>query len=67
MDNRVLIAGGHLDSVEEGPGIQDNGTGTAALLTIAEEFAKMNVRPRNSIRFAFWAARSRVSKSRPIT
>jgi len=54
VDNRVLIAGGHLDSVEEGPGIQDNGTGTAALLTIAEEFAKMNVRPRNSIRFAFW-------------
>ena len=31
----VVVAGAHLDSVPEGPGINDNGSGSAALLEIA--------------------------------
>jgi Zn-dependent M28 family amino/carboxypeptidase len=34
--NKVLIAGGHLDSVVEGPGINDNGSGVSTLLEVAE-------------------------------
>ncbi len=52
--NNVIMAGAHLDSVNEGPGIQDNGTGSAAILEVAEEMAK--VKPRNKVRFAWWGA-----------
>ena len=54
--DRVVMAGAHLDSVTEGPGIQDNGTGSAALLEIAEEIAELDLEPRNRIRFAWWGA-----------
>ena len=33
----VVMAGAHLDSVPEGPGINDNGSGVASLLEIAEQ------------------------------
>ena len=33
--NNVVMAGAHLDSVTEGPGINDNGSGSAALLETA--------------------------------
>jgi Zn-dependent M28 family amino/carboxypeptidase len=49
----VVMAGGHLDSVIDGPGINDNGSGVATLLEIAEELAE--TQPRNRVRFAFWA------------
>src|SRR5690606_21691010 len=48
------MAGAHLDSVAAGPGINDNGSGSAALLEVAEQMAK--VKPRNKVRFAFWGA-----------
>ncbi len=48
------MAGAHLDSVARGPGINDNGSGSAALLEIAEQMAK--VKPRNMVRFAWWGA-----------
>ncbi|MGN9841518.1 M28 family metallopeptidase [Nonomuraea sp. H19] len=50
----VVMAGAHLDSVLEGPGINDNGSGTAAILEVAEEMANYPV--KNKVRFAFWAA-----------
>jgi Zn-dependent M28 family amino/carboxypeptidase len=50
----VVMAGAHLDSVVEGPGIQDDGSGTAALLETALMMA--NTRPVNTLRFGFWAA-----------
>jgi Zn-dependent M28 family amino/carboxypeptidase len=50
----VVMLGGHLDSVPEGPGINDNGSGSAALLEVAEEFAR--TQPVNKVRFAFWGA-----------
>jgi len=52
--DRTVLAGAHLDSVHEGPGINDNGTGTAALLEIAEEMHELGLAPRNHVRFAFW-------------
>lgn len=50
----VVMAGAHLDSVNAGPGIQDNGSGSAALLEVAQQMAK--VRPQNTVRFAWWGA-----------
>lgn len=50
----VVMAGAHLDSVTEGPGIQDNGSGSAAILETALQMAK--VKPRNKVRFAWWGA-----------
>lgn len=50
----VVMAGAHLDSVNAGPGIQDNGSGSAALLETALQMAK--VKPWNKVRFAWWGA-----------
>ena len=55
-DDRVVMAGAHLDSVPAGPGINDNGSGSAALLELALQIADLGVEPRNTIRFAFWGA-----------
>jgi Zn-dependent M28 family amino/carboxypeptidase len=52
--DNVVMAGAHLDSVPEGPGINDNGTGSAALIEVAENLSK--VKPVNTIRFAWWGA-----------
>jgi hypothetical protein len=52
-DANVVMAGAHLDSVIEGPGINDNGSGSAALLETALMMAK--VKPENTLRFAWWA------------
>jgi Zn-dependent M28 family amino/carboxypeptidase len=51
----VVVAGGHLDSVPGGPGINDNGSGTAALLETA---VRLGGAPpvTNAVRFAFWGA-----------
>jgi Zn-dependent M28 family amino/carboxypeptidase len=48
------MAGAHLDSVNAGPGIQDNGSGSAAILEVARQMAK--VKPVNKVRFALWGA-----------
>lgn len=49
----VVLAGGHLDSVPDGPGINDNGSGVAALLETA---VRLGAAPpvANTVRFAFW-------------
>ena len=52
--DNVVMAGAHLDSVVVGPGINDNGSGSAALLEVAEQFAK--VAPKNKVRFGWWGA-----------
>jgi Zn-dependent M28 family amino/carboxypeptidase len=52
--DNVVMVGGHLDSVIEGPGINDNGSGSAAILEIAEQMEK--VKPWNTVRFAWWGA-----------
>jgi Zn-dependent M28 family amino/carboxypeptidase len=50
----VVMAGAHLDSVQRGPGINDNGSGSAAILETALQMALVS--PRNKVRFAFWGA-----------
>ena len=50
----VVMMGGHLDSVLDGPGINDNGSGTMAILEIARQLAELEPTPR-TVRFAFWS------------
>ena len=52
--NNVIMVGAHLDLVNAGPGIQDNGSGSGAILEVALQMAK--VQPRNKVRFAWWGA-----------
>jgi Zn-dependent M28 family amino/carboxypeptidase len=52
--DNIVMAGAHLDSVGAGPGINDNGSGSAAILEIAEQMTK--VKPTNKVRFALWGA-----------
>lgn len=52
----VVMAGAHLDSVPEGAGINDNGSGSAALLETAEQLAKATKKFPNKVRFAWWGA-----------
>ena len=55
-DDRVVVVGAHLDSVAQGPGIQDNGSGSAAILEVALQMAELGIEPRNKVRFAWWGA-----------
>ncbi len=50
----VVMLGGHLDSVLDGPGINDNGSGTMTILEVARRLAAAGT-PRLRVRFAFWA------------
>jgi aminopeptidase S len=51
----VVILGAHLDSVAAGPGMNDNATGVAALLVLAEALTHLPP-PAATVRFAFWGA-----------
>jgi Zn-dependent M28 family amino/carboxypeptidase len=53
-----VVVGAHLDSVLEGPGINDNGSGSAGILEIAEELDEtgLDERLRRQLVFAFWGA-----------
>jgi Zn-dependent M28 family amino/carboxypeptidase len=48
------MVGAHLDSVLGSPGVQDNGSGSAAILEVARQMRK--VKPHNTLRFAWWGA-----------
>lgn len=52
--SQVVMFGAHLDSVAAGPGINDNGTGSMAMLAIAERLAQCD--PARTVRFAWWGA-----------
>jgi Zn-dependent M28 family amino/carboxypeptidase len=53
--DNVIMLGAHLDSVAGGPGINDNGTGSAGILQTALELA--DVKPtQNAVRFAWWGS-----------
>ena len=58
--DQTVVVGAHLDSVIEGPGINDNGSGSSTILEIAEEMAELGYTKRNKlqrqVRFAFWGA-----------
>jgi Zn-dependent M28 family amino/carboxypeptidase len=53
--DRTVVVGAHLDSVPEGPGINDNGSGTAALMETALQLKNLGIQTENRIRFAFWS------------
>jgi aminopeptidase S len=57
--NNVVMAGSHLDSVAAGPGINDNGSGSAGLLEVALTIARENYTPDKRIRFGWWGAEER--------
>ncbi|NMR21011.1 M20/M25/M40 family metallo-hydrolase [Cellulomonas fimi] len=52
--DNVVMAGAHLDSDMTGPGISDNGSGSAALLEVAKQIGRSQV--PNAVRFAWWGA-----------
>lgn len=54
-DDNVVMLGAHLDGVEDGAGINDNGTGSAVLLEVAVQLAKQK-KLNNTVRFAWWGA-----------
>jgi Zn-dependent M28 family amino/carboxypeptidase len=54
--HNVVMAGAHLDSVAAGPGINDNGSGSSALIEVAEQMAKLKNKVENKVRFAWWGA-----------
>lgn len=53
---QVVMAGSHLDSVGDGPGVNDNGSGSAAVLEVALAVAKADLKPTKHLRFAWWGA-----------
>ncbi len=56
--DQVIVVGAHLDSVAAGPGINDNGSGSSAILEIAEQMShlKLTKKLERPVRFAFWGA-----------
>jgi Zn-dependent M28 family amino/carboxypeptidase len=53
--DNVVMAGAHLDSVPAGPGINDNGSGVAAVLETALQMGS-SPQVKNAVRFGFWGA-----------
>lgn len=51
--DHCVMLGGHSDSVAEGPGINDDGSGSLSLLEVATQLSKYEV--NNCVRFAWWA------------
>jgi Zn-dependent M28 family amino/carboxypeptidase len=52
--SNVIMLGAHLDSVQAGPGINDDGSGTSLILEVKTALEKFKV--RNKVRFAWWGA-----------
>lgn len=53
--DEVVLIGAHLDSWDPAEGAQDDGSGVAAVLEAARVLKRLNVRPRRTIRFAFFS------------
>lgn len=54
-EDSIVMLGAHLDGVAGGPGINDNGSGSAGILEILKAVAKYRG-ARNKLRFAWWGA-----------
>ncbi|MEV7014020.1 M28 family peptidase [Streptosporangium sp. NPDC051022] len=52
--NQVVMSGAHLDSVAAGPGINDNGSGSATLLEVALTLAAKKPTMTKHVRFGWW-------------
>jgi Zn-dependent M28 family amino/carboxypeptidase len=53
--DRTVIVGAHMDSVPEGPGINDDGSGTSTDLEVALQMAKLGIKPVNQVRFIWFS------------
>jgi Zn-dependent M28 family amino/carboxypeptidase len=53
--DRTVISGAHLDSVPEGPGINDDGSGSATQIEVALQMAKLGIKPVNQVRFIWFS------------
>ncbi|MGI5283615.1 M28 family peptidase [Nonomuraea polychroma] len=56
MTQQAQARGPHLDSVTAGPGINDNGSGSTAILESALEVSRQALQPTKHLRFAWWGA-----------
>jgi len=54
--DRIITVGSHLDSVPAGPGINDNGSGSASNLAIALLMKNISFQPVSKVRFCWWGA-----------
>ncbi len=54
--DNVIMAGAHLDGVPAGPGINDNASGSSAVLEVALAVARADARPTKRLRFGWWGA-----------
>jgi carboxypeptidase Q len=52
--DEMVILGAHLDSWDLGTGSTDNGTGSMAVLEAARTLAKLNLKPKRTIRFVLF-------------
>jgi carboxypeptidase Q len=52
--DEVVILGAHLDSWDLGTGSTDNGTGSMAVLEAGRTLAKLNLKPKRTIRFVLF-------------
>ncbi|KAH7310681.1 peptidase family M28 [Stachybotrys elegans] len=53
--NNVIVLGAHLDSVQAGAGVNDDGSGTSAILEVISSFKKYKGL-KNKVRFIWWGA-----------
>ncbi|CAE6354650.1 unnamed protein product [Rhizoctonia solani] len=51
--NNVIHVGGHLDSVPAGPGVNDDGSGSATVAELLVQLAKFKP-SKNAVRFSWW-------------
>ncbi|MGY0059503.1 M28 family metallopeptidase [Streptomyces sp. LZ34] len=54
--DNVVFSGAHLDSVSAGPGINDNGSGSAGVLETALAVSRAGLQPTKHLRFGWWGA-----------
>ncbi|WP_079125129.1 M28 family metallopeptidase [Streptomyces lushanensis] len=54
--NQVIMSGSHLDSVTAGAGMNDNGSGSSAILETALAVSRAQLQPEKHLRFAWWGA-----------
>ncbi len=53
--DEVVLLGAHLDSWDLGTGATDNGTGSMAVLEAARALAKLDLKPKRTIRFVLFS------------
>ena len=69
IKGQTIVVGAHLDSVTQGPGINDNGSGTSTILEIAEQLKALGYTKKlqRQVRFASGAQKSLACSVRSTT